>query len=148
MTRNNKILLDISISTIVVLILVSPLKAGLAQVPTDFEVASVKVSNLNGGQIGIFREGDTFYANNVTLDMLVRYAYNLQPYQVSGGPKWSDSRNFTIIAKIPPGTDAPQSTSGRQQLGQMLQALLRDRFKMTVRKESKMETAYELILSK
>jgi uncharacterized protein (TIGR03435 family) len=30
----------------------------------------------------------------------------------------------------------------------MLQALLRDRFKMTVRNQSKLETAYELVVSK
>lgn len=80
--------------------------------------------------------------------MLVGYAYDLRPFQVSGGPKWSESRPFTIVANVPPGTAAPQTTMGRQQLGQMLQALLRDRFKMIVRSESKMETVYELVVYK
>src|SRR4051812_33965145 len=149
MTANlNKIcILLVSVSTITSVASVLQ-RTGLAQAPMEFEVASVKVADPNGGQIGIFREGDRFYANNATLDMLVGYAYDKRPFQVSGGPKWSDSRRFTIVANVPAGTAAPQTAIGKQQLGQMLQSLLRDRFKMIVRNESKMETVYELVVSK
>jgi uncharacterized protein (TIGR03435 family) len=141
-------LLVLSVSTIAAVTPVSFQRSGLAQGPIEFEVASVKVADPNAGQNGIYREGARFYANNATLNMLIGYAYDLRPFQVSGGPKWSDSRGFTIVANVPPGTAAPQTPIGRQQLGQMLQSLLRDRFKLTVRSESKMETVYELVVSK
>ncbi len=71
---------------------------------------------------------------------------------LTGGPSWIRSERFTIDAKIPDGTpgytldqfmkgDAPV-------LGKMLQALLADRFRLVIHRETKQVSGYALMLSK
>jgi uncharacterized protein (TIGR03435 family) len=80
--------------------------------------------------------------------MLVEYAFNLQDYQVSGGPGWVSSQWFEIHA-VPPDTsssrniklEAAEPTS-EQRI--MLQNLLRDRFGFKFHFETKEGEVYLL----
>src|SRR4030095_7657832 len=42
-------------------------------------------------------------ATNVPLRMLLRQAFNVQDFQIVGGPDWLGSDRFDIIAKAPDG---------------------------------------------
>ena len=117
-----------------------------------FEVASVKVSNPNpqgpagaGGAVRIVsgcRRPDPGSVNctNTTLKMLLVQAYAVKTYQIEG-PPWLDSEHYDLMAKIPEGVPV-------QQVPAMLQALLAERFKVVVHKETKSLPAYELTVAK
>lgn len=114
----------------------------------EFEVASVKpAAPQTGGRIFVGRQGGpgtpdpgrvTF--TNTALKQLITLAYNLKPYQVTG-PDWLDSERFDVIAKIPAG-------SSKEQVNQMLQSLLEERFKLTFHSVTKEFPLYELVVGK
>src|ERR1051325_1321833 len=70
-----------------------------------FEVASIKPNNSGDGRVMLQNQPGRFAATNVTLKMLIRNAYQLQEFQIAGGPSWIASDRFDIVAKIE-ATDA------------------------------------------
>jgi len=111
--------------------------------PPAFEVASIKPAAPQPmGRVMVRMGGDAGrvdYANVSLKDVLAR-AYNVKRYQITG-PSWLDSERFDITAKVPDGVP-------KEQIPTMLQALLAERFRMTVRKESKDEPIYGLLVGK
>jgi len=80
--------------------------------------------------------------------MLIHYAFNLQKYQITGGPGWVDSQWFEVNA-VPPDSSSSRAIKVRnaepesdQRL--MLQSLLRDRFGFKFHFESKQGEVYIL----
>lgn len=106
-----------------------------------FDVASVKVnrtgtydnSTLNTHPASI--EG-----TNDSLSLWIRYAYNLQPTELSG-PNWIDNDRFDIMAKA-------SREVNKDELRQMLQALLVDRFKLEFHREEKQLRNFLLVVDK
>jgi uncharacterized protein (TIGR03435 family) len=95
--------------------------AALAQNPA-FEVASIKPSAADAPRTNIQRDpGGGIALTGITLQTLVAMAYNIQPFQVAGGPPWLQSRRFDVVAKAPAG-------AAKNQTWVMLQGLLADRF--------------------
>src|SRR6185436_5671393 len=69
-----------------------------------FEVASIRVNKLDDSgvkdrRISIEATPGTLTMRNVTLKSCLRWAYNVHDFQISGGPAWSTSDRFDIIAK-------------------------------------------------
>src|ERR1043165_9363904 len=65
-----------------------------------FEVAAVKP----GDPSSLYRRivispGGRLNAENVSLRKLIEEAYQLKPFQLSGGPRWMDSEVFSATAK-------------------------------------------------
>jgi uncharacterized protein (TIGR03435 family) len=71
---------------------------------------------------------------------------------LSGGPSWAKSDQFTIIASMPEGSPAYtrlQFMDGNApRLQQMLQTMLAERFKLTVRRETRQMDGYALVVGK
>ncbi|HXD75986.1 MAG TPA: TIGR03435 family protein, partial [Vicinamibacterales bacterium] len=68
-----------------------------AQTPRPaFEAASVKVNTSQQGIVRVSTFPTRFSAVNATLHMLVRYAFNVPDYRLSGGPGWMDADRFDI----------------------------------------------------
>jgi uncharacterized protein (TIGR03435 family) len=65
-----------------------------------------------------------------TMVDLIRIAYGFDNDKILGGPNWLELDRFDVIAKVP----ADSTAETRKQ---MLQALLEDRFKLQVHKETK-----------
>jgi uncharacterized protein (TIGR03435 family) len=109
----------------------------------QFEVASVK-PNTSGNNMVMIRPpvGGRFTATNVKLKMLVRLAYNLQDYQISGAAAWMDSDGYDITAK------AADSIAGMEQMRPLLQSLLEDRFHLKIHRETKEVPVYTLMAAK
>ena len=132
--------------------LVRRIGAGLvlavAALGQTFEVASVKpAAPLNAGQIlsgqahvGIRIDAARVDIGSMSLADLIRVAYRVKAYQVSG-PDWMGSERFDVLAKLPEG-------ASREQVPEMLQALLAERFKLTVHRESKEHAVYALVAGK
>jgi uncharacterized protein (TIGR03435 family) len=108
-----------------------------------FEAASVKplrdarVRPLRGGP-GTNAPGELTGAS--TLRALILRAYELKDYQVSG-PGWMDSERYEIAAKIPAG-------AGKADVARMMQALLKERFRLEVLRETRELPVYSLALAK
>jgi bla regulator protein BlaR1 len=135
------------------LIVASPVVIGMlhaqprsAQSPANavYEVASIK-PNQSGERpsLRVARGGRTTVTNN-TLKRLLVFAYNVQDYQISGGPKWADSIGYDIEAKpehpVDPGPD------NINDFRKLVQALLADRFKLTLQHSSKELPIYALVV--
>lgn len=71
---------------------------------------------------------------------LIRTAYEVKAYQVSG-PDFISTERFDIMAKMPEGAT-------KEQVPAMLKALLAERFKLAVHKESKEHPVYALMPGK
>ena len=132
--------------------------AGLAaQAPQEpaggpaFEVASIKPNNSGDGRVMMQNQPGRFIATNVTLRVLIRQAYQLQDFQISGGPGWLNSDRFDINAKLPDGvrdSGPPAPGSGPGPLQLMIRALLAERFKLAVHNETKDSPIYALVLAR
>ena len=120
--------------------------AGLAFGQT-FEVASIKPSAPGGRGMSIMRQpGGRFTTTNISLKSLITFAYDLRDHQVTGGPNWLDSDRFDIVAK--PEGDVPAGLEGNEKIRIMLQALLADRFKLAIHRETKEMPVYLLAIAK
>jgi uncharacterized protein (TIGR03435 family) len=110
-----------------------------------FEVASIKPTATQDGSFAInFPPGGRFSAKNVTVHNLLRTAYGLEDYQISGGPGWTASVGFDIEAKPAPASgEVP-----REQVLKMIQSLLADRFGMAMHRETQQLPVYNLVVGK
>jgi uncharacterized protein (TIGR03435 family) len=117
-----------------------------------FEVASIKPNNSGDGRVMIgLQPGGRFTATNVPLRLLIRNAYQLQDFQIVGGPSWIGSEHYDIVAKgedgLPPEPPSLDRTSpNRVQL--MIRALLAERFQLVVHNETRELPIYALVLAR
>jgi len=116
-----------------------------------YEVVSVK-QNKSGNPGRWQNAPDGLTAPNVPLLTLMQQAFGIQEYQISGAPNWISSEKFDIDAKMDGAVaDAFQKLSlDEQKLARqkMLQALLADRFGLTIHRETKEFQVYSLIIAK
>lgn len=77
--------------------------------------------------------------SNINLRILISLAYRFDSDRVLGGPDWIGSQGYDLAAKIPAG-------ASRRDIPAMLQALLAERFKLTVHRESKEQRVYFLVV--
>ena len=130
------------------------LAAQTPQSPTAgpaFEVASIKPNNSGDGRVMMQNQPGRFIATNITLRLLIRNAYQVQDFQITGGPSWLGSDHFDINAKIPDGfRDLPPARPGAEPgpLQLMLRSLIAERFKLVMHNETKDSPIYALILAR
>jgi len=120
--------------------------------PLTFEVASVKpgdpdVRPRGGGPVS----GGGLRIVCMPLKWIIMFAYDMNEFQVSGGPAWIESQGFDIVAKAPGAaaseTRLPTAEEHRQ-ARLRLQALLAERFQLVVRRETKDTQVYALLIAK
>ncbi len=128
------------------------LGSGLGQSATApaFEVASIRPHILPAGTFGFGSGAVKIGGNRVTATLagvqgLMVYAYGVKDYQIIGVTKgdapWSD---FYDIAATTPGEDTPSE----EQVRQMVQGLLADRFQLKLHRENRDLPVYNLIVGK
>ncbi|HXA51935.1 MAG TPA: TIGR03435 family protein [Candidatus Acidoferrum sp.] len=122
--------------------------------PLAFEVASIKPSTppdqakVMSGQfrVGMSVDGARVDLRFMSIADLVRTAYKIKPHQLvtpdwmKGSAMSADGR-WDIQATLPEGTN-------KDQVPEMLQALLAERFKLKVHKDSKEQPVYGLVVAK
>lgn len=133
-----------ALRTLALTLFTAALPAAFAQQkPADepgFEVASIKPSDPNPSSpmfIGMSADGAMVKYTNITLRDCIRGAYRVRDFQIVG-PDWMTKARFEINAKLPSGASA-------EQIPEMLQGLLAERFKLEVRREMKEENVYALM---
>jgi uncharacterized protein (TIGR03435 family) len=112
-----------------------------AQEPS-FEVASLKPNKSGSNNIGIRFPGvGQFNVINMPLREMIRFAYDLQPMQIEGGPDWMSSDRFDIVAKAEGRPTMPQVNA-------MLRSLLAERFALRAHVETRELPIYELVFAR
>jgi uncharacterized protein (TIGR03435 family) len=108
----------------------------------QFEVASIKPSKpgavVQDARIS-FPPG-RFEAVNVTLNDILQMMSHFSG-KVQGGPRWTESERYDIVAKTDGDIDPGQR-------GQIVMALLEDRFKLAVHQEAKEVPGLALVVGK
>jgi uncharacterized protein (TIGR03435 family) len=117
-----------------------------------FEVASIKPNNSGDGRVFAQTQPGRMTMTNVTLKLLIRQAYQLQDFQITGGPGWIAADHFDINAKMPEGYQPtpgpPNPAAGPTPIQLMMRALLADRFKLAVHNETKDSSIYALVVAR
>lgn len=120
--------------------------------PLAFEVASIKPAGpldptaIAQGKIhiGMKVDGAICDIGSFSLKDLIRTAYEVKDYQITGADSLGsplDAQRFNIQATMPEGAT-------EKQVPQMLQTLLAERFKLVVRRETKEQSIYALVVAK
>jgi uncharacterized protein (TIGR03435 family) len=105
--------------------------------PTEFEVASVRVSKLTqNGAERVLRSG-MVDLQGLTLKELITAAYDIDDERLVGVPKWMETDRFDVAAKTQPGVPFDA-------LIVMLQKLLEERFKLAVHREDQPVSVFAL----
>jgi uncharacterized protein (TIGR03435 family) len=124
----------------------------LAQTPAKlaFEVATIRPSpplssiaaQAASGKIdlGIRVDATQFDMKFMSLTNLIAMAYKVKPHQIAG-PDFMKSQLWEIHAKLPAG-------SNKEQINEMLQSLLAERFKLTFHRETREQSVYALTVGK
>jgi uncharacterized protein (TIGR03435 family) len=109
----------------------------------QFEAASIKRNTLDGETRFTFRAapGGRLTVVNNDLQNVILNAYGFRAYLYTGGPDWIRSDHYDIEATA-------AGNPSRQQMMVMLQALLEDRFKLKVHRETKEMPVYMLTVAK
>ncbi len=107
-----------------------------------FYAASIKPTSQAGqdveglGNVEVL-PGGRLVAENARLDYIIRQAYGMKDYQVSGGPAWIHSAHYSIEAKAEGNPDSAQTLL-------ITRKLLEDRFQLKVHRETKQLSVYLL----
>lgn len=112
----------------------------------EFEVASVKPNNGLDERPGMqVRYGGHVTIHAMTVRTLIGAAYNIdESFQVSGGPRWTETDRYDIVAQAPPQVPTASFEWWRPRL----QSLLADRFRLALHRETKELPVYELVPAK
>jgi uncharacterized protein (TIGR03435 family) len=117
------------------------------QAKTAFEIASIRPQREAvdppkiRGAAPRAAPGGVFSATRTNVLSLVRFAYDLKPHQVLGGPDWVRRDMFQIDARA--GFDAPA-----HQIKQMVQSLLEDRFKLVTRWDERTMDYFAVVVAR
>jgi uncharacterized protein (TIGR03435 family) len=114
----------------------------------DYDVVSVKESKSAEYTMLSTYMPDGFRATNISLEVLIAYAYGIRQDLISGAPGWVSSTRFDLEAKVA-GVDVDAFKKlSPEQLQAMLQSLLVDRFKLKIHLAIKVLPIYELVKEK
>jgi len=115
-----------------------------------FEVATIRPAKMpspadvmNGKMhVGMKTDAARVDIGFLSLSDLICQAYKVKAYQISG-PDWLNgmSERFDVLAKMPEGAT-------KEQVPEMLQALLAERFKLAIHRDAKERPIYALVVGK
>jgi uncharacterized protein (TIGR03435 family) len=122
-----------------------------AQTTPSFEVATIKPIGPNSHMGGFYAyPGNRIQLGYSTLKMMIQYAYDVQEFEITGGPGWISSDRYDVVAIEEASTDQagshqpPMRATPTALERQMIQTLLADRFGLRIHHERKDAAVYLL----
>lgn len=108
-----------------------------------FDVAAIRRSdpNVRDGSIKAMPGGNGYTAQNIPVKLMISLMYKVPMRQIEGGPDWLATDGYDVEAKA----DHPYSVDD---LHEMFQNLLADRFNLKFHKEIKEGPVYALMVDK
>jgi len=111
----------------------------------EFDIASIRKNVTGPPKVYVspfvLSPSGRFVATNVTLTELIVMAYRTRRIQMRGGPDWIDSDRFNIVAKTGEG----DGTVKQELFAPLVQALLEERFKLALHRETEERTVFALV---
>ncbi len=115
---------------------------GQTPAPKEFVAASIKPSAPGGRGFRMqIAPGGRVMASGVTASLLMQQAYEVREFQIQGAPGWMASDRYDITTVAEGGTQPDD-------LRPMMQALLADRFKLAMHRETKELPVFALVAAK
>jgi bla regulator protein BlaR1 len=113
------------------------------------------VAGPDGNFVGFKFSNAEFRATHATLPQIIRMAYGVLDFQITGGPDWLNREKYDVAAKFLNSMDdakfwsLPQDeqNSRMDQRRLELQALLADRFRLVVHRETRQLPIYSLTIA-
>ncbi len=127
---------------------VKPPSTNATSEQVSFATASIRKSDPNATTFEFFYVPDGLSVLNVSIRTLIAAAYGIEADQLQGGPSWLDSSKFDIEARIEPDDPLSNQILNSSKRGLLLQALLKERFKLRTHHEAKLATVYALRVAK
>ena len=118
------------VRTVAAVLLFPVFAAAQREVDPAFDVVSVKPNVTVNPIAGIQLPPAGVSAINVTPQMLIRYAFGLPDSRIVDVPEWAKRTRFDVVAKAP-------ATTVNEDVRPMVRTLLRDRFKLVTRLETR-----------
>lgn len=111
--------------------------------PLAFEITSVKPSKPDARSRGIrpLPGGQSYRAEAVPLRLMIKLMYKITDSQIVGGPSWMDNDLWDVDAKA-------ERPSNLDQLHEMFQTLLADRFQLRFHKDTRDLQAFVMTVDK
>jgi uncharacterized protein (TIGR03435 family) len=122
-----------------------------------FEAASIKLNTtttipLNVAHLAFLRAAGAGNSRNgqfravgdiaaMPVSVLIQLAYKVNAFQLDGGPSWVRSDRYDVDARA-------GGSATFEQMRPMLQSLLADRFKLTLRRETRQLPVFDLVAAK
>ena len=111
-------------------------------VASKFDVASVRPTSSTDGRALLQATPGRLVLRNLAPRRLILIAYDIRDTQLAGDPGWIDSDHYDIEAK------ADGNPSVQQMEGPMLRAILEERFRLTLHRETRQLPVYKLSVGK
>ena len=114
-----------------------------ANAKPEFVVATIKPSSPGAPRGGYGFRGQDVTTTNVTVNWMIKLAYNVHARQIEGGPAWLESAKYDTVGR----PDTPGQPS-RDQMKLMIQKLLADRFQLKFHTEKRELPVYAMVVLK
>ena len=111
-------------------------------IPTHFDAIVVKPSRADSKRMSLQWSSTGWETQNLPLRVLIAFASNVQPWLVSGLPRWAENTRWDMTAKVVDANAKPlESLSGEQRRALMI-SVLQDRFGMVSHREKKLQPVF------
>ena len=114
-----------------------------ANAKPEFAVATIKPTRPDAPRGGYGIRGQEVTTTAVTVNWMIKLAFNVHAHQISGGPSWIDSERYDTVGQ----PDIPGQPN-RDQMKLMIQKLLADRFQFRFHTEKKELPVYAMVVAK
>jgi uncharacterized protein (TIGR03435 family) len=104
-------------------------------------------SNPPGTGVGVMFNPDKFLATNAPLPILIRVAYGVEGFQITGGPDWLSTKRYDVVAKFNNPNGEVRSKVVMDQRRLSIQGFLAERFKLVLHHENRQASAYVLTVA-
>ncbi len=120
-----------------------PSRPMAADATPAFEVSTIKPAAPDKGLSIHINPSGLLTTTSCSLLELIKYAWDLNPKQITGGPRWVEDEKYDIAAK-PDTTGTPSTRQPRA----MIRGLLAERFHLASHSEQKEPQVYAIVQSK
>lgn len=150
-----KLLLGVAI----VLAIAAPILAGALRISQNtsssftpdsstptYASVSIKPNTSGSEHVGLMFKPGEFASTNASLQQVIRTAYHVEDDRIIGAPDWLASEKYDVVAKEEAPINSPLDLDASRQ-GPMLQAMLADRLKLAVHRETRSISVYALVVA-